>query len=176
MITNEYGQVAFDTREVIDSLYQNIDLCRYALDDKEIQLYNENSKLFGLDELEAPVLPNADVYDYHKTKNENWTMPDHYQNIDIHKYLVERMQELDIMNTSYTNYLAGEIEQWNRLFPNGPEKLWKFLHYFMDVCKENDCVNGVGRGSSVSSLVLYLLGVHYIDPIKYNLHYKEFLR
>ena len=33
-----------------------------------------------------------------------------------------------------------------------------------------------GRGSSVSSLVLHLLDVHQIDPVKYNLDYKEFLR
>jgi len=35
---------------------------------------------------------------------------------------------------------------------------------------------GVGRGSSVSSYILYLIGVHKIDSIKYDLDYKEFLR
>jgi DNA polymerase III alpha subunit len=35
---------------------------------------------------------------------------------------------------------------------------------------------GVGRGSSVSSYVLYLLNVHRIDSIKYNLDYQDFLR
>jgi DNA polymerase III alpha subunit len=35
---------------------------------------------------------------------------------------------------------------------------------------------GVGRGSSVASYVLFLIGVHRIDSMKYNLDYKEFLR
>ena len=36
--------------------------------------------------------------------------------------------------------------------------------------------DGVGRGSSVASYILYLIGVHRIDSIKYNLDWKEFLR
>ena len=52
----------------------------------------------------------------------------------------------------------------------------KFMIYLMQVIKEKDIVTGAGRGSSVSSLVLFLIGVHYIDPIKYSLSYKEFLR
>jgi len=52
----------------------------------------------------------------------------------------------------------------------------KFLKYLMDTCDQHDIITGIGRGSSVSSLVLHLLDVHHIDPIKYNLDYKEFLR
>jgi DNA polymerase III alpha subunit len=42
--------------------------------------------------------------------------------------------------------------------------------------RENNVVWGVGRGSSVASYVLYLLGVHKIDSIKYNLDIEEFLK
>jgi DNA polymerase III alpha subunit len=35
---------------------------------------------------------------------------------------------------------------------------------------------GVGRGSSVASYVLYLLGVHRIDSMFYDLDPSEFLR
>jgi DNA polymerase III alpha subunit len=41
--------------------------------------------------------------------------------------------------------------------------------------KEN-IVWGVGRGSSVASYVLYLIGVHKIDSLYYNLDVEEFLR
>jgi DNA polymerase III alpha subunit len=34
----------------------------------------------------------------------------------------------------------------------------------------------VGRGSSIASYVLYLLGVHRIDSYKFNLDIKEFLK
>jgi DNA polymerase III alpha subunit len=40
----------------------------------------------------------------------------------------------------------------------------------------NRLIWGVGRGSSVASYVLYLLGVHRIDSMYYELNPEEFLR
>jgi DNA polymerase-3 subunit alpha len=54
--------------------------------------------------------------------------------------------------------------------------LLKWLKYFVDTCRKNNIVWGVGRGSSVSSYVLYIIGVHKIDPLKYNLDWQDFLR
>lgn len=43
----------------------------------------------------------------------------------------------------------------------------------IDKFKEDGIVWGVGRGSGSASLVLYLLEVHDIDPIKYNIDFSE---
>jgi len=48
--------------------------------------------------------------------------------------------------------------------------------YMVQVMKDNHIVWGVGRGSSVSSFLLFLVGLHQINPIKYNLDIKEFIR
>ena len=48
--------------------------------------------------------------------------------------------------------------------------------YLVDTFSENDVVWGVGRGSSVASYCLYLIGLHKIDSIKYELDIKEFLK
>lgn len=50
------------------------------------------------------------------------------------------------------------------------------MKYIVDVLRENKIVWGVGRGSSVASYVLYLIGVHKIDSIKYNLPIEEFFK
>jgi len=42
--------------------------------------------------------------------------------------------------------------------------------------RENGIVWGVGRGASVASYVLYLIGVHRINSIQYGLDWREFLR
>jgi DNA polymerase III alpha subunit len=42
--------------------------------------------------------------------------------------------------------------------------------------RKNSLVWGVGRGSSVASYVLFLIGIHKIDSIKYNLNIEEFLK
>ena len=56
------------------------------------------------------------------------------------------------------------------------EKLLRFLIYLVDTLRENKIVWGVGRGSSVASYVLYLIGLHKVDSLKYNLDINEFLR
>jgi len=54
--------------------------------------------------------------------------------------------------------------------------LLRYLKYLVDVMRDNRVIWGVGRGSSVASYVLYLLGVHRIDSIYYDLAVEEFLR
>jgi DNA polymerase III alpha subunit len=54
--------------------------------------------------------------------------------------------------------------------------LLRYLKFLVDIMKQHNLIWGVGRGSSVASYVLYLLGVHRIDSIHYNLDIAEFLR
>ena len=54
--------------------------------------------------------------------------------------------------------------------------LLRYLRYLVDTMRDNGIVWGVGRGSSVSSFVLYLLGVHKINSLYYDLDPSEFLK
>ena len=54
--------------------------------------------------------------------------------------------------------------------------LLRYMCYLVDFMRENNIVWGVGRGSSVSSYVLFLIGIHKVNSIQYDLDYKEFLR
>ena len=54
--------------------------------------------------------------------------------------------------------------------------LLKYMIYLVDFMKENSIVWGVGRGSSVASYILYLIGVHRINSIQFDLDWREFLR
>jgi len=56
------------------------------------------------------------------------------------------------------------------------EDLLRYMIYLVDFMREHTIVWGVGRGSSVASYVLYLIGVHKIDSIQYGLDWREFLR
>ena len=50
------------------------------------------------------------------------------------------------------------------------------MKYIVDTLRENKVLWGVGRGSSVSSYVLFLIGIHKIDSVKYNLPIEEFFK
>ena len=54
--------------------------------------------------------------------------------------------------------------------------LLRYMIYLVDYMRDNKIVWGVGRGSSVASFVLYLVGVHRINPIQFDLDWREFLR
>ena len=68
------------------------------------------------------------------------------------------------------------VAELNEFEQRGMLPMLKFLVYMVATLKDNNILWGVGRGSSVASYILYLLGVHKIDSVKYNLDYKEFLR
>jgi DNA polymerase III alpha subunit len=57
--------------------------------------------------------------------------------------------------------------------------MYDILHvmkYIVDTLRANNVIWGVGRGSSVASYVLYLIGVHKVDSIKYKLPIEEFFK
>ena len=68
------------------------------------------------------------------------------------------------------------IEELNAYDERGLIPVLRYMIYLVDTMRENNIVWGVGRGSSVASYVLYLIGIHRINSIQYNLDYKEFLR
>ena len=173
MNVNEYGQVFFNTSETIEHLYGGNDISNFVDSQHEINKHNEFAKHFEIDDIVSPVKPTKNAIDFHNEQADAWNMPDSYQTLDVEQFLAQRLQSLELTNEKYINTLSAELEEFAE---RKMIKLLKFLIYLMDTCKQNNIVTGVGRGSSVASLVLYLIGVHYIDPIKYNLNYKEFLR
>jgi DNA polymerase III alpha subunit len=59
---------------------------------------------------------------------------------------------------------------------NGMYDVLHVMKYIVDTLRANNIVWGVGRGSSVASYVLHLIGVHKVDSIKYKLPIEEFFK
>ena len=97
----------------------------------------------------------------------DWQMPNEYKTMDIENFLVS------ICPKENYQRLVDELEAFKS---RNMFDLLRWLKYFVDTCEKDGVVWGVGRGSSVASYVLFLLGVHSVDSIKYNLDWQEFLR
>jgi len=54
-------------------------------------------------------------------------------------------------------------------------EMLRVLIYIINTLQTNSIVWGVGRGSSVSSYILYLIGVHDVDSYAYDLPIEDFL-
>jgi len=98
---------------------------------------------------------------------ENWRLPSEYKLMDIERYLIDQCPERNI------DRLKTELELYrkNRMIP-----VLRAMKYIVDTLRKNQIVWGVGRGSSVASYALYLIGVHKIDSVKYDLPIGEFFK
>ena len=95
-------------------------------------------------------------------------MPTEYHNLDIAKHIIDCCKTPEeLQRVGQELLLYQERDLFNLL---------KYLKYLVDTMKNNNIIWGVGRGSSVASYVLYLLGVHRVDSIYYDLSPEEFLR
>jgi DNA polymerase III alpha subunit len=134
-----------------------------AVDQAVLDLYDHGCYELGLDQkFTHQDLPSADQL------LETWSMPDEYKNIDLERFFAQKISTAEEIER-----VSLELELYKK---NGLYTLLKYLIYTVDVMKENNIVWGVGRGSSVSSYLLYLVGLHSVNPLKYKLDIKEFFR
>jgi DNA polymerase III alpha subunit len=108
------------------------------------------------------------VPDFDNKLQSNWSMPNSYKEFDIAKYVLELCQsDQELQRVGQELLLFQERD----MFP-----LLRYLKYLVDTMRENNIVWGVGRGSSVSSFVLFLIGIHRINSLYYDLSIDEFLK
>jgi len=98
---------------------------------------------------------------------EQWFIPRTYRDMDIEEWIVAQCPE-----ENYDRVLR-ELELFR---DNGMVPVLRCMKYVVDTLRENKVVWGVGRGSSVASYVLYLIGVHKIDSVKYSIPIEEFFK
>lgn len=162
------GNPIYEDRDLISLLYSgNSNFIQDVLikPSKEVSQLLENSQL-NLKVIDSS-LSNLTLEDFDKSLQEDWFLPDEYKNFDIEGYLVH------VCPKQHYQRLIDELQAFRE---KDMLNLLRWLKYFVDTCEKNNVLWGVGRGSSVASYVLYLLKVHKIDSIKYNLDYQDFLR
>lgn len=111
---------------------------------------------------------SQDTTEFDKIKQSTWFMPQEYYTMDIVTYLSERCNSDEELERCARELVV--FEERNLL------NLLKYLVYLVDCMKQNNVIWGVGRGSSVGSFVLYLIGIHRVDPLKYDLSFEDFMR
>jgi len=168
MRTDIYGQ----------QIYNEMELCLLYLQDPNRTIKRalvENQIKFD----EVLQLENApDLIQYNKLdltieqfdniNQSNWLMPEQYKSMDIAQYVLNQCQgEAELQRAGEELLLFQERDMF---------VLLRYLKYLVDTMRANNIVWGVGRGSSVASFVLFLLGIHRINSLYYDLSIDEFLK
>ena len=166
-----WGRVIFLPKDASELLMRGYDITTLwfqAAD--EIASYNALCEQHGRPEFQIPALetPGETPEQARLRRSEAWLMPARYREIDVRQALLERCVRQD------------EIERVNMemdLFEaRGLNPVLQLMFYLVDVFRANGIVWGVGRGSSVASYCLFLIGIHRIDSIAYDLDIGEFLK
>jgi DNA polymerase III alpha subunit len=173
MKTTEFGEIVREEADLVDLLMQGknpLAMPRLMVDptidiETLVQLIESPQNLMTWT---WPETSDIAVPEFDHVRQNRWFMPDEYRNIDIAEYV------LQLCSTQEELQRAGEellLFQQYDLFD-----LLRYLRYLVDVMRQNHVIWGVGRGSSVASFVLYLLGVHRVNSLYYDLDPREFLR
>ena len=174
MQLNSYGSVFLTPDEIFESIYKNkIKNFKNIYVDQPIADQFNTAKDLNKDNFEYIsnyVNPDISLKQFDTNLQNDWFMPNSYKpaSFDIVEYLISLCKD-----NVETNRVLDELAlfaQYDMI------NLLCYLKYLVDTMREHNIVWGVGRGSSVASYCLYLLGVHKINSIKYELDIKEFLK
>lgn len=172
MNINKYGAVFITQEEFFESLYSGklSNTKNIYLNDTEVEQFNSAIKVNkeNIPTLQKYQDPAEDIEFFDEANQCDWFMPEEYQTFPIVEWLFDQCK---------TEEQRQRVEDELTLFiQHGMFDLLFYLKYLVDTMREKKILWGVGRGSSVASYVLYLIGIHRIDSIKYNLDIKEFLK
>jgi len=160
----------FAEDDIIDLIMQGKDIgpIREMIVDRTVDLTRFPDTLTAIPDLRAQIFHTCSVPEFHKARQQQWFMPREYQDIDIAEHVLSLCETPEQLQRVGQELL---LFQEHDLFD-----LLRYLTYLVSVMRDNNIIWGVGRGSSVASYVLYLLGVHRIDSLYYDLDPREFLR
>ena len=167
---DQYGQAHITTEDATDLLYQrpDLDLSNIKFDNPD--QFNAAIKVLysDIEELQQYQQFDFDLEQFDQRNQSVWRMPEEYRKLDIARWLLDECEtDPELQRVADELMLFQERDLFDLL---------RWLKYFVDTMRANKVVWGVGRGSSVASYVLYLIGVHKINSMYYDLDISEFLK
>ena len=168
MFTDKFGQIVLNELDLIDLYYNNPDIqIKKVLCEKSIS-FDSILELTDYPKITEYISPSVDIQTFDTNNQNNWLMPTEYKDLDIAQYILDQCKtDSELQRAGQELLLFQERDMFDLL---------KYLKYLVDTMRKHNIVWGVGRGSSVASFVLYLLGVHKINSLYYDLSIDEFLK
>jgi len=167
---DQYGRVELTEQQVFDSLYNKTieNLSGIYIDQPDQFNSAVKTNADSIDLLCTLPKETVSIQEFDRDLQKQWFMPAEYKNFEIVGFLLDQ-------TTNETEY-QRVVEELDLFYQHDMVDLLIYLKYLVDTMKENNVVWGVGRGSSVASYCLYLLGIHRINSIKYGLDIREFFK
>jgi DNA polymerase III alpha subunit len=168
MRTDKFGQIVLNEDDIIDI---------YLSDpDRRLKRVVTESKIVFPDVLEVKHLLDSkqhidldiSIEEFDKMNQDAWHMPEQYKTMDIAQHVLDSCENQEELQRAGSELLLFQEKDMFMLL--------RYLKYLVDIMRQHNIIWGVGRGSSTSSFVLFLLGVHKINSMYYDLPIEEFIK
>ena len=155
------GEIVYNYLGLLNLLRDGVDLA-----DKLVCDHEEVDQLEAYADLQLQKGPTGAILE---SSAFQWNTPEPYASRDVFQECLELVGN----DEEYRDRCLYEIDQYNK---NDLLGMLRHVVYMLDVFRQNEIVWGVGRGSSSASLLLYLVGLHMVDPVEYDIPLSEFIK
>jgi DNA polymerase III alpha subunit len=168
MKTDKYGQLIYNQNDLCELFLQDpTRTISNALVDSPIE-FNGFLSLENIPNLKQYTTSAISLEEFDRLNQTKWHMPKEYYEFDIAKWVLDQCK-----NESELQRAGDELIKFQE---RNMFILLQYLKYLVDTMRKNNVVWGVGRGSSVASFVLFIIGIHRINSLYYDLSIDEFLK
>lgn len=165
---DEYGKVYYTPDQLVNMIMSGYDVTNFSVTSEKDVTENNNSEDLNIKKINFYQKNKSELTEYFNDIKNDFIIPDNFMSIDLYNFLLSKCNTQE-------EYIRIEYE-YNLIVKKDMINFFKCIIYLVDFFRNNDILWGVGRGSSVSSYALYLIGIHKINSIKYNLDCHEFFK
>lgn len=160
------GDSTIPESDLIDLITKGVSVSGLFVDEMSNNIKQYNAYVKGTDKIRVKSEVVVDTIE--------WVMPEAFKRLDPMQHII-RIADRAIDGDDRQGRLDRVVEELVLYDEMGLMEILKVLIYIINTLQTNNVVWGVGRGSSVSSYVLYLIGVHDVDSFLYGLDIRDFL-
>lgn len=166
------GEVSLNKEQLCSSILSGNDITDLTVFQSDVEV-SKFSKLTRIPvrEKTAPDFSKID---------DSFLLPESIKNIDLEKYFVRKlkyMPEFKNSDTQQKEKMLGRVfEELDLYSEKGLLDVLRTAIHIVTMLENENEIWGPGRGSACCSYLLFLIGLHDVDSIKFDLNISEFLR
>jgi len=161
------GTVLCSEPAAVDVLYRGRDLSGVLLDSPdEVQRFNRANRFLdqGFEDLMGGSQQMYGQVDWSSA----WMTPAPWSTMSVLDHCIDRCTD--------DEQRIRVCDEYKLFDDRGMIPVLRHLIWMVHDMRSRGVLWGVGRGSSVSSYMLYLIGINRIDPMRFGLDVREFLK
>jgi DNA polymerase III alpha subunit len=162
------GDITIDPHNLIEMIQRGVDPNHIKVTqiDDDIQRYNKLAK------------HKITIKDKIGVLEKEWNVELSTEKLE--DYLVEKIIERSSCSSfsdeEYQKRIVRMLSELKIYKERNMINLLRVIIYVINTLEKHGIVWGVGRGSSVSSYILYLIGAHDVDSVEYDLDISDFIQ